>query len=58
MANQEFNWEEIDTSALIEGLTAVLTAPIILPLAAGMGQPATKTAIKEAIAFPSAVVRP
>lgn len=51
MASEEFDFEHIEVSEMIEGLTAVVLAPIVLPIAAGVSQPFAKTAIKEGIAF-------
>ena len=45
----EFDWDEIEVSEIIEGVTAVMLAPIVLPLAAGINQPTAKKTIKEAI---------
>ncbi|MGV2827982.1 DUF5132 domain-containing protein [Myxosarcina sp. GI1(2024)] len=47
----EFDWDEIEVSEIIEGVTAVMLAPIVLPLAAGINQPTAKKTIKDAIAF-------
>jgi hypothetical protein len=47
----EFNWNEIEISEIIEGVTAIMVAPILLPMAAAMNQPLAKKTIKEAIAF-------
>ncbi len=51
MTAEEFDWDEIEVSDIIEGLTAVMLAPVVLPIAAGMNQPLAKKTIKEAIAF-------
>jgi hypothetical protein len=51
MASEEFDWQELNSSDLIEGITAVLLAPVVLPIAAGMNQPMAKKTIKDAIAF-------
>lgn len=47
----EFDWKEIEVSEIIEGLTAVMVAPVVLPIAVGINQPLAKKTIKEAIAF-------
>jgi hypothetical protein len=47
----EFEFEEINVSEVVEGLTAIALAPIILPLAAGANQPLGKALIKEGLAF-------
>lgn len=47
----KFDWDEIEVSEIIEGLTAVMLAPVVLPLAAGINQPLAKKTVKEAIAF-------
>ncbi|MBE9212276.1 DUF5132 domain-containing protein [Plectonema cf. radiosum LEGE 06105] len=47
----EFDWDEIEVSEILEGLTAVMVAPLVLPLAAGINQPLAKKTVKEAIAF-------
>lgn len=47
----EFDGEDIKASEVSERITAVLLAPIVLPLSAGIDQPLVKTTIKEAIAF-------
>jgi hypothetical protein len=47
----EFEFEEINVSEVVEGLTAVALAPIVLPLAAGANQPLGKALIKEGLAF-------
>lgn len=47
----EFEFEDIDVSEIVEGLTAIALAPIILPLAAGANQPLGKALIKEGLAF-------
>ncbi len=47
----EFDWDEIEVSEIIEGLTAVMLAPVVLPLAVGINQPLAKKTVKEAIAF-------
>ena len=43
--------DEIEVSEIIEGLTAVMLAPVVLPLAAGINQPLAKKTVKEATAF-------
>ena len=43
--------QKIEVSEIIEGLTAVILAPVVLPLAAGINQPLAKKTVKEAIAF-------
>jgi len=45
----EFDWEKVDGAAIIQSLTAIVTAPIILPLAATVKQPLVQAAIKEGI---------
>lgn len=47
----DFDFENIDISKIVEGLTAVMVAPVILPAAAAVNQPMVKAAIKEGIAF-------
>lgn len=47
----EFDREEIEVQQIIEGLTAVMLAPVVLPLVAGIDRPLAKKTIKEAIAF-------
>lgn len=49
--SSEFDLDEIEFSDVIEGVTAVLLAPVILPIASGMQQPLVKNAIKEGMAF-------
>lgn len=45
----EFGWEKIDGAEIIQSLTAIAIAPIILPLAATVKQPFVQAAIKEGI---------
>ncbi|MGF1478564.1 MAG: DUF5132 domain-containing protein [Cyanophyceae cyanobacterium] len=47
----EDRWENIQVSEVLEGISAVLVAPLVLPLSAGMNQPLAKSMLKEAIAF-------
>lgn len=47
----EIEWENIEVSEIVEGLTAVILAPVVLPLAAGIDRPLAKKTLKEAIAF-------
>lgn len=51
MASEEFDWQGLSSSELMEGIVAVLMAPMVLPIAAGMNQPMAKRTIKDAIAF-------
>jgi hypothetical protein len=51
MASEEFDWQELNNSDLLEGVVSVLMAPVVLPIAAGMNQPMAKRTIKDAIAF-------
>lgn len=45
----EFDWEKVDGAEIIQSLTAIVTAPIILPLTATVKQPLVQAAIKEGI---------
>lgn len=48
---QLFDIEEIELSEVMEGLTAIALAPVVLPAAAILDQPLAKAALKEGIAF-------
>lgn len=50
-SDADFDVGEIRVSEMVEGLAAILTAPVVLPLAAAINQPAVRSAIKEGIAF-------
>ncbi|MGJ3247114.1 MAG: DUF5132 domain-containing protein [Elainellaceae cyanobacterium] len=50
-SDSDFDVGEIRVSEMVEGLAAILTAPIVLPLAAAINQPAVRSAIKEGVAF-------
>jgi hypothetical protein len=45
----EFDWEKVDGAEIIQSLSAIVTAPVILPVAAAVKQPLVKAAIKEGI---------
>lgn len=45
----EFDWEKVDGAEIIQSLAAIVTAPIIIPLAATVKQPLVQAAIKEGI---------
>lgn len=47
----ELNWDEIEILEITEGLTSMILAPIILPVAAALNQPLAKKTVKEAITF-------
>ncbi|MGJ3254063.1 MAG: DUF5132 domain-containing protein [Elainellaceae cyanobacterium] len=50
-SDSDFDVGEIRVSEMVEGLAAILTAPVFLPLTAAINQPAVRSAIKEGIAF-------
>lgn len=45
------NLEDLKVPEIIEGVTALIVAPVILPIAAAIKQPGVQTAIKEGIAL-------
>jgi Protein of unknown function (DUF5132) len=45
----ELESEEVKIQQLVEGITAVILAPIVLPLAAGVNNPLGKAALKNSI---------
>ncbi|MBH8551332.1 DUF5132 domain-containing protein [Nostocaceae cyanobacterium CENA357] len=48
MASQ-FNLEKVNVPEIVEGLTAIILSPIILPVAEAMKQPLVQNVIKESI---------
>ncbi len=46
-----FDLETLNIPEIVEGITAFLVAPVILPVAAAVKQPLVQTAIKEGIAL-------
>lgn len=46
-----FDGQNVEMSEVFEGISAVLLAPVVLPLASAVNQPLVKSAIKEGIAF-------
>jgi hypothetical protein len=47
----ELNFEEVGVPEIVQGITAILLAPIVLPVAAGVKQPLVKEVIKGGIAL-------
>jgi Protein of unknown function (DUF5132) len=47
----EFDWEKAGVPEIVEAVTAVIVAPVILPVAAAVKQPIVQTAIKGGIAL-------
>ncbi len=45
----ELESEEVKIQQLVEGITAIILAPIVLPLAAGVNNPLGKAALKNSI---------
>jgi hypothetical protein len=50
-SDSEFDVGEMRVSDMVEGLAAILSAPVVLPIAAAINQPAIRSAIKEGVAF-------
>ncbi|MFQ4144629.1 DUF5132 domain-containing protein [Chlorogloeopsis sp. ULAP02] len=46
-----FDWEQINVPEIVEGITGVIFAPVILPLASAVHQPTVQAAIKGGIAI-------
>ncbi|NWF60777.1 MAG: DUF5132 domain-containing protein [Fischerella sp.] len=51
MRSSTFDWEQINVPEIVESLTGLIFAPVILPLAAAVHQPTVQTAIKGGIAL-------
>ncbi|WP_035140245.1 DUF5132 domain-containing protein [Fischerella sp. PCC 9605] len=51
MPSSTFDWEQINVPEIVESLTGLIFAPVILPLAAAVHQPTVQTAIKGGIAL-------
>lgn len=51
MPSSTFDWEQINVPEIVESLTGLIFAPVILPLAAAVHQPTVQTAIKAGIAL-------
>jgi hypothetical protein len=47
----DFDLQSVEVSEVVEGVAAMLLAPIVLPLASAVNQPLVKNALKEGIAF-------
>ncbi len=47
----DFNLEKVNVTEIVEGLTAIIFSPIIIPVAEAMKQPLVQNAIKESIAL-------
>jgi hypothetical protein len=47
----DFDLQSVEVSEVVEGIAAILLAPIVLPLASAVNQPLVKNALKEGIAF-------
>jgi hypothetical protein len=46
-----FDWEQINVPEVVESITGLIFAPVIIPLAAAVHQPTVQTAIKGGIAL-------
>ncbi|BAY17735.1 hypothetical protein NIES21_35770 [Anabaenopsis circularis NIES-21] len=44
-----FDWEKVNLPEIVDGLTAIIFSPIIVPIAEVIKQPLVQTAIKEGI---------
>ncbi|MCX7596144.1 MAG: DUF5132 domain-containing protein [Fischerella sp.] len=51
MASSRFDWEQINVPEIVESITGLIFAPVILPLAAAVHQPTVQTVIKGGIAL-------
>lgn len=47
----EFDVDSVQLSQVLEGIAALVVAPVILPLSSAMKQPLVKSAIREGLAF-------